>query len=215
MNKVEKSLFIEANYPLSERGRPRKPVYVVGVNDAPYFTKPMINGYIVTDPAYVSWSSMLDRAYGYKLQARCQTYLGVTACEEWHSFVAFRKWWLENYREGWQLDKDLLVVGNREYGPDACIYVPAWLNTFTIDGGAARGDFPIGVSIHNRSGRYQSHCSNKITGKRKNLGLFATPEEAHQSWLNYKLSLAEQLKPEMDAIDSRIYPNVVTIIKAA
>ena len=39
-----------------------------------------------------------------------------------------------------------------------------------------------------------------------------TPEQ--QGAGQVKLALADQLKPEMDAIDKRIYPNVVAIIKA-
>ena len=42
-----------------------------------------------------------------------------------------------------------------------------------------------------------------------------TPEAARDAWLKCKLELADQLKPDMDAIDPRIYNNVVAIIKAA
>lgn len=215
MNKVEKSLFIEENYPLTGRWIPRKPVNGVGVNDAPYVTKPTINGMVEFDPAYESWRMMIKRAYNARYHDKQPTYTDVTVCDEWHSFMKFRKWWLENYREGLQIDKDLLVVGNLEYCPDTCVYVPSWLNKFTIDSGAARGEYPIGVCLDNSGCKCQSRCRNPITGNRHDLGRFATPEAAHLAWLNYKLSLAEQLKPEMDAIDVRIYPNVVTIIKAA
>ena len=215
MTSIELSIWIESNCPISGTGRPRKPLYGVGVNDAHYATQPMVNGVKLMDPAYQSWSDMLKRAYNRKYQVTHPTYVGVTVCKEWHSFTAFRDWWLTSYREGLPLDKDLLVVGNREYGPDACVYVPRWLNNFTEDHGAGRGEFQIGVSIHNQTGKYQSRCSNPITGNKHHLGLFSTPEAAHEAWRRYKLSLAEQLKPEMDSIDHRIHPNVISIIKAA
>ena len=215
MTKVELSLWIEASYPISGRGNPRKPRYGVGINDADYMTTPTVDGAVLCDPAYRAWYSMLQRAYDKKLHDRQQTYSDVTVCKEWHSFSAFRAWWLASYREGWQLDKDLLVVGNREYGPDACIYVPRWLNNFTTDSGASRGELPIGVRLDTRRGKYMAQCCNPITGKQHNLGYFTTPAAAHEAWLSYKLQLADQLKPDMDAIDQRIYPNVVTIIKAA
>ena len=215
MTSVDLSLFIEANYPISGRGGPRKPRYGVGVNDADYAAQPIVNGNQIKDPAYQSWVDMLKRAYDPKLHEKYPTYSDVTVCKEWHSFSAFRAWWLDNYREGWHLDKDILVVGNREYGPDACIYVPRWLNAFTIGSGASRGELPIGVSIYKPTGKYKSECRNPITGKRNYLGLFSTPEQAYSAWLKCKLQLADQLKQEMDAIDTRIYPNVVTIIKAA
>lgn len=215
MNKIELSLWIEANYPICGRGSNRKLLRGIGVNDAEYMTTPMVNGAQLWDPAYRAWFSMLRRAYNQQCHAAQPTYSDVTVCKEWHLFSAFRAWWLANYRDGYSLDKDLLVVGNREYGPGKCIYVPQWLNTFTVDSGASRGELPIGVCLHNQTGKYKSQCCNPITGKNIGLGYFSTPEAANEAWRRYKLELAAQLKQEMDAIDLRIYHNVVTIIKAA
>ena len=212
MTSIEQSLFIEANYPLSGKGRIRKPLFGVGTNDADYVTTPTVDGVSLRDPAYRAWVNMLIRAYDPKFHDKHPTYSDVTVCKEWHSFSAFRAWWLDNYKEGFSLDKDLLVPGNREYGPDACVYVPQWLNNFTIDRGAGRGELPIGVCLNKLAGKYQSNCSNPITGKNHNLGYFTTPEEAHEAWLDFKLSIADRLKKEMDRIDNRIYNNVRTII---
>ena len=215
MNKIELSIWIEENHPANKSSiAQRKPVYGIGENDAHYETQPMVNGKPIKDPAYMAWVNMVRRAYSQKFHAVNPTYSDVTVCKEWHSFSAFRAWWLNSHREGWHLDKDLLAAGNREYGPDTCVYVPRWLNNFTEDCGACRGELPIGVCLYKKTGRYQSYCSNPITGKRHHLGYFTTPEEAHETWLNYKLSLAEQLKPYMDAIDPRIYNNAATIVKA-
>lgn len=215
MTSVELSLWIEQNYPATATSiSQRKPRYGVGVNDASYITTPTVNGARLWDPAYLAWVGMLERAYSERYHAIYPTYVGVTVCDEWHSFSAFREWWLNSHREDWQLDKDLLMVGNKEYSPDACIYVPRWLNNFTTDSGASRGELPVGVYLCKQTGKYKSQCCNPITGKQRNLGRFSTPKAAHDTWLNYKLELADQLKPEMDAIDKRIYPNVVTIIKA-
>ena len=216
MNKVELSLWIEANYPATAKSiAKRKSLFGVGLNDAHYVTSPLVNGKQIRDPAYMAWFAMMRRAYSQEYQVTHPTYSDVTACKDWHSFRAFREWWLNNHREEYQLDKDLLVVGNLEYGPGTCIYVPQWLNTFTVDNGASRGEFPIGVCLDRCCGKYKSDCCNPITGKRHSLGMFATPAAAHLAWLRYKLSLAAQLKQDMDAIDLRIYNNVVTIIKAA
>ena len=215
MNKVELSMFIEANYQAAATSIAKRKLQCgVGVNDAHYATQPIVNDKQIKDPAYRAWVNMLVRAYDPKYHARYPTYVGVTVCKEWHSFSAFRAWWLDNYREGWHLDKDLMVVGNREYGPDACVYIPSRLNAFTIDCGASRGNLPIGVSICKTTGKYKAQCSNPITGKNRNLGRFTTLESAHEAWIKCKLELAAQLKPDMDAIDQRIHPNVVTIIKA-
>ena len=215
MNKIELSIHIEANYPANKMSiAKRKPLFGVGVNDVHYMIRPLVNDVQLLDPAYMAWFGMMRRAYDQKFHERQPTYSDVTVCKEWHSFSAFRAWWLNNYREGFSLDKDLLVISNREYTPDVCIYIPQSLNTFTVDNGASRGELPIGVFLCKKTGKYQSHCRNPITGKQHTLGLFNAPEAAHEAWLKRKLELAAQLKPEMDAIDKRIYPNVVTIIKA-
>lgn len=215
MNKIELSIHIEASYPANKMSiAKRKPLFGVGVNDVHYMIRPLVNDVQLLDPAYMAWVDMMRRAYDQKFHERQPTYSGVTVCKEWHSFSAFRAWWLNNYREGFSLDKDLLVVGNREYAPDACIYIPQSLNTFTVDNGASRVELPIGVRLDARCGKYRSNCRNPTTGKKHSLGYFTTPEAAHEAWLKYKLELAAQLKQEMDAIDLRIYPNVVTIIKA-
>lgn len=52
-------------------------------------------------------------------------------------------------------------------------------------------------------------------GSKTNLGLFSTPDLAHQSWKTAKLGIALERKPEMDDIDLRIYPNVVDVINRA
>ena len=215
MNKVELSIFIEANYPTTARSiANRKPLFGVGINDAHYATQPIVNGKQIVDPAYRAWVSMLERGHSEQFLEKNPTYSDVTVCRDWHSFSAFRTWWLDNYLECGRLDKDLLVVGNREYSPWSCLYIPQWLNKFTTASGAGRGDLPIGVSFCNQTGKYRSDCRNPITGKKNRLGYFTTPEAAHDAWLKCKLELADQLKPDMDAIDQRIYPNVVTIIKA-
>ena len=216
MTNVKLSLWIEANYPATAMSTaPRKPLFGVGVNDAHYATQPIVNGKQIKDPAYRSWVNMLKRACYQKYHEAHPTYSDVTVCKEWHSFSAFRAWWLDNHRDGLNLDKDLLVVGNREYSPWSCLYIPQWLNKFTTDSGASRGELPIGVSLYKPTGKYQSHCCNPITGNRRRLGYFTTPEAARSAWLKCKLEIADQLKPAMDAVDQRIYPNVVTIIIAA
>ena len=215
MNKVELSIWIEENFKLSGRGGVRSPLYGVGINDAHYPTKPMSNGKPITDPAYAAWQNMLTRAYDAKKHIDRPTYTGVTVCKEWLSFMAFREWWIANFIEGWQLDKDILGLRSMEYSPATCIYVPGWLNNLITDSGSARGSYPIGVTLIKSSGRYQAKCCHKTSGKRVHLGYYSTPEQAYSAWLKYKLNIAMELKPQMDVIDQRIYPNVVTIIKAA
>lgn len=200
---------LASNMSLAKRGL----VYGVGVNDAPYHTQPIINGKKVC-PAYQAWIGVLARAYDAKFHAKKPTYSGVKVCDEWHSFMSFRKWWLENQVDGWELDKDILSDAG-VYSPETSIFVPAWLNLFTTDSGAARGAYPIGVVFRKDAGRFRARCGNPVSKKFEHLGYFDTPEAAHAAWLNRKLEIALELKPKMDEIDLRIYPRVIEIINNA
>ena len=214
MSGKEQTLWLEENCQVNARGHPRGLVEGVGVNDAPYCTQPRIDGKQVRCPAYRAWTSIITRAYSAKFHVKCPTYMGIEICEEWKNFCAFRDWWIENQVDGYEIDKDILS-DSREYSPESCIFVPSWLNSFTVDAGARRGDCPIGVCFVRRCGRFKAVCCNPMSKKQEYLGYFTTPEAAHAAWLNRKLELALELKPKMDEIDQRIYARVVEIINNA
>ena len=194
--------------------RPRSMIFGFGVNDADYMVSTiLIDGYVKC-PAYTAWKDMIMRCYSQKYQEKRPTYIGVTVCDEWRSFMAFRKWWVENNKAGFELDKDILG-DSRTYSPNSCIYVPSWLNTFTIDNRPNRGRFPIGVDYRKETNSFRSLCRNPATGKREHIGDFKTPKSAHLAWRKRKLEIASGLKVDMDAIDKRIYPRVVEMIKRA
>lgn len=162
-----------------------------------------------------TWESMVRRCYNKNIKEN-PTYKDCTVTPEWHNFQNFAKWYDDNYpNDGgkYDLDKDLLIVNNNIYSPVSCIFIPSWLNSFTINCEASRGDLPVGVNYFKRDGTFQSGCSHD--GRNIYLGRFSTPEAVHLAWRKYKLALALDKKPKMDMIDSRIYPNVVQIITEA
>lgn len=164
-------------------------------------------------PAYSAWRSMLNRCYGVSFLDKNPTYRDVIVCNEWLLFSKFRDWWVLNYVDGFELDKDIIGSG-LIYGPDDCIYVPGWINSFTIDRAADRGDYPIGVSIRKDSGLFVAQCGNrKIKNGREHLGYFETAEGAHSAWRSRKLEMAMESRGEMDEIDARIYPAIIEIIE--
>lgn len=83
--------------------------------------------------AYKTWAHMLQRCYLDMVDYR--NYHDKSVQEVWHNFQNFTNWCLEQHgfdKEGWQLDKDILVQGNKEYGPDTCCFVPARINSLVI-----------------------------------------------------------------------------------
>ena len=89
------------------------------------------------------------------------------------------------------LDKDIIVPGSKLYSPDTCAFVLQATNSFVIASDASRGDCPTGVNLHKHAGKYQARCKNPFTGKKEYLGLFSTPEEAHEVWRKQKHELAQ------------------------
>lgn len=71
-------------------------------------------------PAYTSWRNMLGRCYDAGWVGR---YTGCTVQKDWHNFQTFAMWFYQNWIEGYQLDKDIKVAGNKVYSKDTCIFV--------------------------------------------------------------------------------------------
>jgi len=144
-------------------------------------------------PFYNAWNAMIKRCYSQAHQLRSPTYVGCTVCAEWLRFSNFKAWMEQQDWKGKELDKDLLIKGNRVYSPDTCTFVDAMTNSFTIDSGAARGAYLIGVSFHKKSGRFSANCNNPLTGKRRHIGLFDDELSAHLAWKRKKHEIACQL----------------------
>lgn len=186
----------------------KKLVCGVGVNDADYIVQikediARISGkrkrkVIWICPFYQRWMNLLRRCYVQAEKDKHPAYMDCTMCDEWLTFSNFRAWMETQDWEGKELDKDLLIKGNKTYGPNSCVFVSSVVNTFTLDCSARRGDFPIGVSWDKDNSKFKAQCSNPFTKKTENLGRFSCPQQAHIAWLTRKLELAKMLAAEQD-----------------
>ena len=81
---------------------------------------------------YRVWESMIRRCYSRKVHVKQPTYEGCSVCDEWLNLQRFARWYTENHYavsgETMNLDKDILVEGNRIYSPETCIFVPRRIN---------------------------------------------------------------------------------------
>lgn len=168
----------------------KKIVYGVGINDADYTVETKIDGIRGICPFYSRWQNMMKRCYNLSYKSKNTTYMDCTVCEEWKYFMTFRAWMIEQDWEGKELDKDLLLPGNKVYGPEYCIFIPHSLNVFTVARESGRGLWPLGVSKKECERKFKASCQNPFIGKAEILGYFESPEEAHEAWKSRKHELA-------------------------
>lgn len=137
-------------------------------------------------PEYIAWRGMLERVYCGKRQKNYPTYIGCTVCEEWHNFQVFAEWYCnhESYGLGYDLDKDILVKGNKHYSPETCCLVPQEINCIFNTCGSLKRDLPLGVGYKKEKNMYYASIRNE--GVLKHLGYFTTKEEAHEVYREHK-----------------------------
>ena len=124
---------------------------------------------------YATWQSMLQRCYDPKHHIKNPNYKGCSVVKEWHNFQVFAPWFNEHYIDGYHLDKDIKVPGNKVYGPDTCTFVTQAENTVAAHAPTVVFRNPAGerVEVHNVSafaretGLNRSCLSALNTGKRK------------------------------------------------
>lgn len=182
-------------------------VHGIGVNDNKHLT--YIDGKLTKE--YKMWSNMLFRCTE-KFWIEHPTYIGVTCSDNFKSYAFFYQWCQNQvgFRNravsgrGWNLDKDVLVKGNKLYSEDTCVFIPQRLNLLLTKRDASRGEFPIGVHL-DEQGKFRSQCS-KGTGKTKNLGGFDTAQEAFEAYKTFKELLIKEVANEYKGLlDSRVY----------
>ena len=180
----------------------------VGFNDK---TKPVfVDGKKVKE--YQLWQSMLERCFSEKYQTHKPTYKGCNVSDNFLNYSFFYDWChkqigfgnIDDKGRSWCLDKDLLLVGNKTYSETACVFVPYEINSFFVDRGNDRGEYPLGVYFHKASGKFMAYCA--VNGKLQYLGLFNTPEEAFAVYKPFKENLCKQLALKWQSeIDERLF----------
>jgi hypothetical protein len=105
----------------------------VGINDLPNtLTKQRDGGGKVKCPYYSLWTHMLSRVYT-PTSNQIIPYAGVTVHSDWHRFSNFKRWVDQQPQSNWrelQLDKDMLVKGNKVYAPDVCCFLTKQENVY-------------------------------------------------------------------------------------
>jgi len=185
-----------------------KLVYGVGWNDGKYL--------VFTEggktACYRVWGGMLERSYSPKIQEKQPTYNGCSVSENFKSYTYFHEWCLKQIGfgvKGFQLDKDLLVRGNKVYSESNCVFLPQEINKLLTKREACRGGLPIGVSLRPQWNRFSAQGTFGDFHK-KHLGFFDSAQEAFirykqvkEAYIKFK---AEQWK---EFIDPRAYAALI------
>ncbi|MDE6649286.1 MAG: hypothetical protein K2K45_05090 [Muribaculaceae bacterium] len=132
------------------------------------------------------WQGILERCYAEQRRHRAPTYQDCSICKEWLVLSKFKEWHddpTNGYQEGYHLDKDILVKGNKIYSPETCCFVPAEINEQFRRVAACRGKYPVGV--RKMKSRYAAYLNGKF------LGSATTPEDA---FIFYKQAKEDRIK---------------------
>lgn len=158
---------------------------------------------------YECWYQMIRRCRSKKEKLRNPTYQDVSCCEEWLNYDVFYLWLTKqpNYlkwRNGkFDLDKDILIKGNRIYSPSTCVLVPKEVNYLFVKSNARRGVLPIGVSYVKKHNKYLAHFN--CGGKGISIGLYDSSEEAFDAYKTYKERYIKEVAEKFYASDDITY----------
>ncbi len=140
----------------------------------------------IATKAYTTWNCMLTRCYSEAARARYNTYTDCSVDPDWHNFQKFAEWFYKNKPDGngWELDKDIKIKGNRIYSKDTCSFVTKRENINERNRSFYRMVSPKGdiVDIENmtlfcKTNSLVNSCMSKVnSGKRK----------SHKGWTRFK-----------------------------
>ena len=174
-------------------------VFGVGVLGTKYLSE--VNR--VKTKEYTIWRNMLERCYSTTLKKRCPTYDGCEASENFKYYEYFYEWCHSQIGfgvEGWHLDKDLLIKGNKLYSEDSCVFIPSEINSLLVKSTASRGEHLIGVYWHKRDKAFIAQV-RKNKGKQEHLGYFNTELEAFNA---YKVAKEDFVKEQANRWNGKI-----------
>lgn len=154
---------------------------------------------------YTLWYNMIRRCVpGGEVQQKNTSYLGCTIHQDFIHFQDFAEWCQNQigFDKKWVLDKDIIIQGNKVYGPETCCFVPESINKMLTHKKKNCGDLPTGVFKGTSNFCAQVTINSKVI----HLGSFTDPISAHNAYKRAKQSAirtkAEEFK---DVLDSTVY----------
>lgn len=148
----------------------------------------------------VIYNNMIARCYQESYKKNNPSYDGCTVCPEWlDDKETFFEWVAENFYiipgEQIDLEKDILIHGNKMYSPEACCFAPHRINVYFEN--------LTRESIYSETtGKYRMDIM--IDGETTCIGFFDTEEAAKLAYIRHKeaaiLTLANKYKGKIPDI---------------
>lgn len=151
--------------------------------------------------SFDKWRYMLERCYGNRI-SNC--YKDVIVCDEWLYYPNFKKWYDDNFyqvdNEEMQLDKDILIKGNKIYSPKTCIFVPSEINAYFTKKHNDK-KLPMGVYYDKNNDNYYSIIG--IDGKHKRIK-GSQSKSIEETFEYYKIEKEKDIKRLADKYKNKI-----------
>lgn len=171
-----------------------------------------------TNKFYKCWNNMLNRCYSNAAVVKYKTYKDCSVAPLWYDFREFSKWCVDTYPKTsgvkFELDKDIRFKNNKEYSPDACIWLPKKINQYINPSEGSTSITGVkGVSPQVRTGKgiiegvYEVRCADGY-GRRTYLGCVTNLEEGAIRYKTYKERQLKVLAEDylnIGAIDKTTY----------
>lgn len=157
----------------------------------------------LNSPMGKKWESMMLRCYCDTYQERQSTYIGCEVDESWLNLQEFCESIEGIFVDGFELDKDLLNVGNKVYSKQNCTFIPREINSTLRVNRVSSSELPIGVQ-KTVFGRFCGKTS--FRGEDSFSKNYKTPKEAFLWYKNFKENLVKSLAEKWKGkIEDRAY----------
>lgn len=163
------------------------------------------------------WFGMMNRSFNLNFKEKYPTYRDVVVCEEWLCFQNFAEWCYSQKffnvtdfnGEPYELDKDILVRGNKTYSPETCCFVPKAINNLFKFSNRQNKKNPLGVYFKKSLNKYGASYKDS-EGKPRHIGYFNNQIDAFSAYKVVKESTIKDVAVKYkDFIDQRTYEAMV------
>ena len=163
--------------------------YGIGFNDRKYPTKVKSKH----TREYIFWTGFLSRSCSENTKNNQPSYKPRSVSENFKSYSYFYEWCQDQigFDLGFDLDKDLIVKGNKIYSEEFCVFLPSEINRALCKNDKGRGGLPIGVFYNKKSKKFESRVrrnSNPVY-----IGSFDSEIDAFNSYKSEKESYLKHL----------------------